>query len=238
MPMNILKAQTEMDEEPETILQRSKETAETEAQLIATIAETYAATGQDQESLPQTAQDITPSFLGVPGSIPKLAFDPTDSTFEPYRIVCESPQLENELQQVVTQVQFPSRFVTSVTALNSLVYQTLLDEGNSDNPNPTANATGTMESILQWAANDKLDANQQTAFEILAATYVLTFHEDATGTEELLQTAKLKKMARRKVNCSRKLCMFLTGPAGAGKCKYRFSKCSPKSVENAKSNKT
>jgi hypothetical protein len=74
-----------MDKEPETILQQSEETAATEGQLLATIAETYASTGQDQESLPQTARELRPSFLGVPGSIPKLVFDATNSTFEPYR---------------------------------------------------------------------------------------------------------------------------------------------------------
>ncbi len=96
-----------------------------------------------------------------------------------------------------------------------LVYQSLTREDDADNPNPTANATGTMESILQWAVNDKLDANQQKAFKILGTTYVLTFHKDANGAEEVHQNADLKQLARRNQNCKKKLCMFLTGASGS-----------------------
>jgi hypothetical protein len=69
-----------------------------------------------------------------------------------------------------------------------------------------------------------LDTNQQIAFEILAATYVLTFYEDATGNEVLVELDDLRKIARRRENDNKSLIMFVTGPAGAGKCKsYRIN---------------
>jgi hypothetical protein len=41
------------------------------------------------------------------------------------------------------------------------------------------NANGTWQSILKWGKNEGLDDDQQKAFEILAATYVLTFSDEA-----------------------------------------------------------
>ena len=46
------------------------------------------------------------------------------------------------------------------------------------------NANGTWQSIAAWAMFAQLDIEQQTAFEILVATYVLTFYEDAKNSEE------------------------------------------------------
>jgi hypothetical protein len=41
------------------------------------------------------------------------------------------------------------------------------------------NANGTWQSISKWGENQGLDQDQQTAFKILAATYVLSFYDDA-----------------------------------------------------------
>ena len=76
-----------------------------------------------------------------------------------------------------------------------------------------------------------LDGGQQTAFEILAATYVLTFYDEANDNldEKEDQDAsterskKLQTLARRQsthaILPNEPLRMFVTGPAGAGKCK-------------------
>ena len=99
------------------------------------------------------------------------------------------------------------------------------------------NANGTWDSIVAYGKIAELDQEQQTAYEILAATYVLSFYEEA---EETLPTAsekqqfrkqksKLHKLARRQ-NTSRlmpdqPLRMFVTGPAGAGKSEQQMDLC-------------
>jgi hypothetical protein len=97
-------------------------------------------------------------------------------------------------------------------------------DGNEVTQNSNVNANGTCESIVLWGRKAGLDPEQQCAFEILAATYVLTFYEDATfdigedKSDFTQRKEKLQLYARRKPD-SAPLIMFITGPAGAGKCK-------------------
>jgi hypothetical protein len=97
-----------------------------------------------------------------------------------------------------------SRFVTNVIALNSLAYHCLIRDHQGPNANKTQNATGTVESVLQWGTNDNLDTNQKKAFEILAATYILTFHDDLIGEEEALnENAGLNQLTQKKKTVAR-----------------------------------
>ena len=118
--------------------------------------------------------------------------------------------------------------------LNTLAPQHLFFRGleqyqnqrSEDHQRRNVNVTGTWESIVAWGENAKLDTEQQTAFEILASTYVLTFYEEATNdvgenNEEFSERIKcLKQLARRSLNPTKPLRLFVTGPAGAGKCKF------------------
>ncbi len=77
---------------------------------------------------------------------------------------------------------------------------------------------------MNWAQIAGLDPEQQVAFEVLAATYVLTFYDEASenSTDEIEfreNKARLLQLARRKPTTESPLRMFVTGPAGAGKCK-------------------
>ena len=74
-----------------------------------------------------------------------------------------------------------------------------------------------------------LDPEQQTAFEMLAATYVLTFFDEGeVDLQNPLQASimehfekqkeNLRKLARQKPEQNTPLRLFVTGPAGAGKC--------------------
>lgn len=126
------------------------------------------------------------------------------------------------------------RFTMPLAELNSLcMTQRLLGgnqeegnqyDGNEVTQNSNVNANGTCESIVLWGRKAGLDPEQQCAFEILAATYVLTFYEDATfdigedKSDFTQRKEKLQLYARRKPD-SAPLIMFITGPAGAGKCK-------------------
>jgi hypothetical protein len=91
-------------------------------------------------------------------------------------------------------------------------------------------AKGDWYSIAMWgkAWENGLDPEQQVAFEILTATYVLSFFEDPLDTcldNALIEKNKesLYRLARRDKRPSnmeeRPLVLFVTGPAGSGKCK-------------------
>ena len=127
-----------------------------------------------------------------------------------------------------------NRFCSSTNNLNTLALQTTITRSQmSDDHNESekeiVNANGTWQSISKWGENDGLDLGQQTAFEILAATYVLSFYDEArvdvtiSDTYESFAKRKdgLSKLARRKPGNEDPLCMFITGPAGAGKCKLK-----------------
>ena len=99
-----------------------------------------------------------------------------------------------------------------------------MEEGK--NGNVIVDANGSWQSIRIWGQMEKLDPEQQVAFEILAATYVLTFYNDSS--QDLPETAfrpfeeqkvQLKRFARQTENSRTPLRLFVTGPAGAGKCK-------------------
>jgi hypothetical protein len=99
--------------------------------------------------------------------------------------------------------------------------------GGDDVPVIVVDATGSWQSVVSWGENAGLDTEQQIGFEILAATYVLTFYEEAEGSncqeEEFRNRINLlRKLARRDEKQITPLRLFVTGPAGAGKCTLRF----------------
>jgi hypothetical protein len=218
MPTNMLSDRTELDEEEDGNNNPTNSTAEDEARLLATIAETMAATANVPIPLPSAATDVTPIFLESTANVPTIDMERAGDAIQPFAVVFETSAAPSAKKNH-TEVYLPNRFVTSVTELNTLVYRTLQVGANANKNNLTKNATGSRESIVEWGKKDGLDTNQQIAFEILAATYVLTFHEDATGADTLQEREALKCLARHRPNKNEKLRMFITGPAGAGKCK-------------------
>ena len=128
---------------------------------------------------------------------------------------------------------------SSTSELNTLAMQTTISRSQAnDDPNKTekeiVDANKTWQSISKWGKNEGLDKEQQTAFEILAAKYVLTFYEeavvdaavvDATGLEMesyvkfIEKKANIYKLAQQNINDNKPFCMFITGPMVAGKCK-------------------
>jgi hypothetical protein len=144
---------------------------------------------------------------------------------------------ETSIAQGTETVQYLERFSTSVAELNSLALQQVLmrnsmeDEEASDFEEESiaktiVNATGTWQSIVAWGINAQLDTEQQSAFEILASCYVLTFYEEArqdgiSDAEYLFRKESLCQLARRDPASREPLRMFITGPAGAGKCKCK-----------------
>ena len=125
-----------------------------------------------------------------------------------------------------------NRFCPKISQLNSLFLQDLErttestnNPSTSEKPKRIINANGTWESIIRWGINAELDLEQFTAFEILAATYVLSFYNEAEMDTQDLQTFRenkkhLEELAQYGMTNGDPLRMFVTGPAGAGKCKY------------------
>ncbi len=125
------------------------------------------------------------------------------------------------------------RFCSTTNNLNTLALRTRItrtqaNEAIHATEREIISANGTWQSISRWGENEGLDGDQQTAFEILAATYVLSFYDEAiveatnsvTYEEFVERKNGLCQLARRDTNNEKPLCMFITGPAGAGKCKF------------------
>ena len=136
----------------------------------------------------------------------------------------------------VRQNPYPTeRFRSTTNHLNTLALRTRVTrtaqatEDEHATETKIISADGTWQSIARWGENGGLDGDQLTAFEILAATYVLSFYDEAvveaTNSENYEEFVKRKnylcQLARRNTNNEKPLCMFITGPAGAGKCKFR-----------------
>ena len=118
------------------------------------------------------------------------------------------------------------RFQTRISELNSLFinfYDDYDDYSHHDEMH-SCSLLGTAESIVNWGSRANLDENQQSAFEMMAAVFVLSFIDDADlDVDPSLQTIQvqydLNNLART-TNDGRPMCLFVTGPAGSGKCMY------------------
>ena len=125
-----------------------------------------------------------------------------------------------------------TREITTLQSLNYVLQSSFLmhQEGITNNEQVIAN--GTVESIIAFGLSRNFDLDQQTAFEILTATYILTYVEDVfyeykdgnkdNPSIEFQQLSEcrdlLKSLAQVDKRKKEPLRMFLTGPAGAGKC--------------------
>ena len=200
------------------------------AACLDSIGDYFASTEQGSANLTEDATELNPRTIWKDPAEAEAATmatpegDPDPTAME--SVICfadkEPPKPRKD---PVAKV----RFKTTTAELNSLAMtQKLASALNSNIEKVDAN--GTWDSIVAFGKIAKLDREQQTAYEILAATYVLSFYEEAEenlATEQekqahLKRKSELRKLARRR-NMSRlmldqPLRMFVTGPAGAGKC--------------------
>ena len=127
-------------------------------------------------------------------------------------------------------IDYNSRFQSTFSALNTLMMRRFVVD-DTEEATATSNtngrfATGTWKSIMEWGKGDGLDPEQEVAFQIMTATYVLTFideaDQDIVDAENVMeQRDALHKLARRRPLLLRPLRLFVTGGAGAGKCKTK-----------------
>ena len=87
-------------------------------------------------------------------------------------------------------------------------------------------ANGTAESIVKWARHNlTFDKEQQRAFEIIIAKFVLTYYDEAQNNPERAQRTRDSSFAHERKQLEKmagqshldQLIMFLTGPGGSGK---------------------
>lgn len=92
--------------------------------------------------------------------------------------------------------------------MNSLLFKKMRQsddiDQNHDNEAVQNNANGTCISIKQWGMKNGLDNEQQMAFELIAATFVLSFfdnleHDIIDITHLMKKEKELKLLVRNKI---------------------------------------
>jgi hypothetical protein len=226
IPTNLLASETELFAD-NSDQRNDDDDEEFDDDFLNAIGELFA-TSTGNALLTAEASRIDPTFTGKVFTAAQYHLDVTveASTFDMHSVLQFAADQEQVIGRGNEQLEHTQRFVTSTRELNSLsMHQLLRVNDNETVSNHELNATGTWQSIVMWGTNAGLDDDQQCAFEILVANYVLGFSEDAKPNDNENETAfhdrvqNLCQLGRRNVNSSVPLCMFVTGPAGAGKCK-------------------
>ena len=90
------------------------------------------------------------------------------------------PDEEEEVRPKPISNENIERFRSTVSCLNSLLLRTVVtNEGGERSNGYIINANGSYQSVIAWGKNAGMDEDQQTAFQILVSTYILTFLEEA-----------------------------------------------------------
>lgn len=253
-PDNPLNLMTDADfEENQAYSTDPNEDADDTNNLNLAIGEYLSSTG-GSNNLKEDATEFNPNFLSHQNfsklpSIPEEDVYSKEDDDEDVPIVFDSETTNDKRKShplpVIEFLQDPSkkpdvgllsynetRFSTEVSELDTVALQTVentetvIDEKTGETKEKKfINANGTWQSIVKWGINAGLDLEQHTAFEILAATFVLTFYDEAKhdkSDETFFEENKkaLEELARKNMTKDKPLRMFITGPAGAGKCKF------------------
>jgi hypothetical protein len=237
IPDNELSARTTMPEADE-FESNSDETEMGFEDLLSTIGDLFAP--PVGERLDADATSLNPAFSGkqLQGRrfIPEDMNEDDRNNEEGLSTVIERRTADQVITSIHEQIeQAKKRFKTETSELNTLLlrqekvvrdHAVAVAEGRT--PVLAADACGSWQSVVKWGQIAELDTEQQLAFEILAATYVLTFYDealngDANRTMDRVpeNRARLVELSRRDATKEAPLRMFVTGPAGAGKCKLQ-----------------
>lgn len=151
------------------------------------------------------------------------AFQVTGDTF------MEAEETEGNLDGDVNQIP-PKRkdLVSILCSKNSRRTHNFADIITNSKPVKLLEANGSVRSIIDWAKKARLDRQQRRAFEILAATFVLSFYNDAEDELDELgehgqnskfkhEQRQLKQLVEERKRQSEQLVCLLHGPGGRGK---------------------
>jgi hypothetical protein len=236
IPENCLSSRTTLPEADEFDVEGEEDEMGYE-DLLSSIGDLFAA--PEGERLQADATCLHPDFSGKELQGPQFIPEETEDGDGELCSVIERGAVDHSNASAGAQDNpWSERFRTKTGELNSLLIRqenVLVQEeaaAAGENPVVTANACGSWQSVVKWGQRAGLDAEQQVAFEILAATYVLTFYDEAehnmadgTIAEFMENKARLMQLARRNPARKEPLRMFVTGPAGAGKCKKQCVIC-------------
>ena len=237
MVENLLTSETSLPESAEVDADEDSEDDEDVAHLLQQIGNLLAPSS--------AAASITEEPQAFFRKIPKTKYSMDALGSEPVQfpeledVFVDATGTEATNSQVAPDIPRYKYKATSST-LNRLVMKRFLhnpDEAtNTEMPSEDSDvstnwqvtATGTWESIVAWGRKAKLDTNQQTAFQILSATFVLTFVDDMEIDEVASQRLReqqtllrrLARIDRQPETKSGPTRLFVTGPAGAGKCTF------------------
>ena len=221
IPENTLSAETCLVEEGDFENNDDDDDTDNYDELMATMGELFGslANGEGLKEDSKTIDILYGNKQMEGTAVPKTALE------DAIEIRQHTEHYENQYQTEYTGERFRSK----KSQLNTLAMETTISrsQANDNTERTIINANGTWQSISKWGENEGLDGEQQTAFEILAARYVLTFYEEAISETSNSETyavfvdnkLKLYQLTRRNPDDDEPLCMFITGPAGAGKCK-------------------
>jgi hypothetical protein len=239
IPENCLSSRTSLPEADE-FESNADEDAMGYEDLLSSIGDMFAA--PEGVRLGADSTQLNPDFCGV--HMKELRFAPEEragdveelfSVIQTCTVDEASAGTEDDGEENLIQ----ERFRTATMELNSLLLRrrelaTREEEAAGvmgENLVAAADASGSWESVVNWGRIAQLDAEQEVAFQVLAATYVLTFYDEANvnhSVETEVQSMKenrlcLMKLARMDPEKPKMpLRMFVTGPAGAGKCKQQI----------------
>jgi hypothetical protein len=242
IPENGLSSRTILPEDDKFDNQNGEEEGMGYEDLLSTIGDLLSPVPEGVQ-LEADATFLNPDFSGKQLQGPKFVpEEETEQEKEKEREnLCSVIQRAEDVDEAAADTDFqentvlPYRFQTETSELNSLLLRqenVLIPEEGADETDGNlvvaADACGSWQSIVNWGKRQKLDAEQEVAFQVLAATYVLTFNdeakdnlEDEAAAELIKNNHRLLQLARRDPEQTTKkpLRMFVTGPAGAGKCK-------------------
>jgi len=234
--------QSELVDDPlvcQTIMEEGESSEELEdpdecncQDLLDSIGECFASTSRGPP-LKDDATTLNPTFISQEHESGKKAFPQTNTDKIVLKNVFHHAP-NNSKTKKNPKRKSDDRQIANVSELNTLALHAIIPTDSHTNEGPPAllprttrpKAAGTWESVVAWGQMARLDAEQQTAFQIMVATFVLSFCQEAKGMPNqdrqthLHQTECLRKLARKQENNHDPLRMFITGPAGAGKCKW------------------
>ena len=231
IPPNELNMETVMTEEEEERREEEKRDSSYD-DLLSKIGDFFASTSQSETSLVEDTSTIDPKLTKKVLNNQVLHNKEKTVQVQMNPVIHFSETEAQKEKNKPTNETAQGRFVCEYSTLNTLALEHLYlrhemeDQTIRNREKKTIHAKGTWQSIVHWGQNANLDPEQQTAFEILVATYVLTFYEEARADGinfDKIQATKegLCKLARKEMESPVPLRLFVTGPAGAGKCKCK-----------------